>query len=489
VGSSLLAEQTDVRLRGQRRVAYLDGERLRELDVHRAEASAERRHAATARELERQAGLIQSRTAQNDAEADLVRRSPSGSISPICRRQSKASDCAKNLGVRALATHSGSGRARCDAVSFSDARDARGPTLTSRVTAVTRRRPSALLNGASAIASPVAIPRGNRHEPRPAAASAETGRCPAARAGFFGVALERAGHVDHATLSVAAAWAGCSAAVPARRRARSRTSRAPRRGRAAPSPSRRGTRSRRPRSRSRPQAISSRTGKRRSSSTCRISAPDRTGRAEHRNAKALARHQRSAVAARAGPSARVPTSVLTGTDAEVARAKPLSSTHLDGAGARLRGDVHAPDAQCSEQHRDGEDRRERVRLVLPGDVGCAPWIGSKSPLPSSPRLADGSMPSDPVIIAASSERMSPNMFGQSSTSNFGASRSRIIAAESTSWCSSFTSGTRSRSPRRSRSRTRRPRARWPCGCSWTSFLRPRAARNATRAMRATSCSS
>jgi hypothetical protein len=50
------------------------------------------------------------------------------------------------------------------------------------------------------------------------------------------------------------------------------------------------------------------------------------------------------------------------------------------------------------------------------------------------------VPIVPVIIAASSERMSPNMFSVTITSNARGSRTSCIAALSTSMCSSVTSG-------------------------------------------------
>ncbi len=55
-------------------------------------------------------------------------------------------------------------------------------------------------------------------------------------------------------------------------------------------------------------------------------------------------------------------------------------------------------------------------VPVPAMSGAEPWTGSKTPGPLSPRLADGSMPSDPVSIAAASLRMSPNMFSVTMTS-------------------------------------------------------------------------
>src|SRR5467141_2474121 len=49
---------------------------------------------------------------------------------------------------------------------------------------------------------------------------------------------------------------------------------------------------------------------------------------------------------------------------------------------------------------------------FPAMSGALPWIGSNSPT-CAPILADGNMPIDPVNIAASSLRMSPNILLQS----------------------------------------------------------------------------
>src|SRR5207237_1207010 len=49
--------------------------------------------------------------------------------------------------------------------------------------------------------------------------------------------------------------------------------------------------------------------------------------------------------------------------------------------------------------------------------GADPWIGSYNPRRPAPRLADGSIPSDPTSIDASSVRMSPNRFSVRTTSN------------------------------------------------------------------------
>ena len=55
-------------------------------------------------------------------------------------------------------------------------------------------------------------------------------------------------------------------------------------------------------------------------------------------------------------------------------------------------------------------------------------------------LAEGSIPMEPVIIEASSERISPNIFSVTITSNCAGSRTSCIAELSTSICSRVTSG-------------------------------------------------
>ena len=81
-----------------------------------------------------------------------------------------------------------------------------------------------------------------------------------------------------------------------------------------------------------------------------------------------------------------------------------------------------------------------------GVYRAVPWIGSYSPRTPpplffvSPRLAEGSMPIDPASTAASSVRMSPNMFSVTITSKLAGRRIRYIAAASTRMCSSSTSG-------------------------------------------------
>ena len=78
-------------------------------------------------------------------------------------------------------------------------------------------------------------------------------------------------------------------------------------------------------------------------------------------------------------------------------------------------------------------------IPLPAMSGALPCIGSYSPPRASPSDADGSMPMEPVICEASSERMSPNMFSVRITSKRAGSRTSCMAALSTYMWSSSTS--------------------------------------------------
>ena len=93
-------------------------------------------------------------------------------------------------------------------------------------------------------------------------------------------------------------------------------------------------------------------------------------------------------------------------------------------------------------------------IPWPAMSGADPWTGSNRPGPPSPRLADGSIPIEPVIIAASSLRMSPNMFSVTMTSkSLGRATSCIAALSTSMWsssiagCSAATSRTTSRHSR------------------------------------------
>ena len=79
-------------------------------------------------------------------------------------------------------------------------------------------------------------------------------------------------------------------------------------------------------------------------------------------------------------------------------------------------------------------------MSLPAMSGAEPCTGSYSPLLPSPSEAEGSMPIEPVSIAAASDRMSPNMLGATMTSNCFGARISCIDAASTNRCVSSTSG-------------------------------------------------
>ena len=75
-------------------------------------------------------------------------------------------------------------------------------------------------------------------------------------------------------------------------------------------------------------------------------------------------------------------------------------------------------------------------VPVPAMSGAEPCTGSYRPGPPSPTEALGSMPSEPVSMAASSLRMSPNMFSVRITSNSVGFATSCMAALSTSMCSS-----------------------------------------------------
>ena len=81
-----------------------------------------------------------------------------------------------------------------------------------------------------------------------------------------------------------------------------------------------------------------------------------------------------------------------------------------------------------------------LAIPWPAMSGAEPWTGSYRPRVPGPRLAEGSIPIEPVIIAASSERMSPNRFSVMITSKSAGRLTSCMAALSTSMCSSATSG-------------------------------------------------
>ena len=79
-------------------------------------------------------------------------------------------------------------------------------------------------------------------------------------------------------------------------------------------------------------------------------------------------------------------------------------------------------------------------LFCPAMSGAEPWIGSYIPRLVAPRDADGSIPMEPVIWDASSDRMSPNILEVTTTSNCLGFLTSCIAALSTSISVRVTSG-------------------------------------------------
>src|SRR6266849_3599299 len=82
---------------------------------------------------------------------------------------------------------------------------------------------------------------------------------------------------------------------------------------------------------------------------------------------------------------------------------------------------------------------------FPAMSGADPCTGSYIALrflvlpSSSPREAEGNMPSEPVSMAATSESMSPNRLSVTMTSNCFGQRTSCMPPASASWCSSTTS--------------------------------------------------
>jgi hypothetical protein len=58
-----------------------------------------------------------------------------------------------------------------------------------------------------------------------------------------------------------------------------------------------------------------------------------------------------------------------------------------------------------------------LAMPLPAMSGALPWLGSYRPWLLAFRLAEGSMPMEPVSMEASSDRMSPNILPVTTTSN------------------------------------------------------------------------
>ena len=104
--------------------------------------------------------------------------------------------------------------------------------------------------------------------------------------------------------------------------------------------------------------------------------------------------------------------------------RPRSSTA--STAASIRAAPRPPVEPVAEHHRHREEGRERVGDALAGDVGRRAVDGlEQARVRSAPRLAEGSIPSEPVSIADSSLRMSPNMFSVTITSKRGGSRDQL----------------------------------------------------------------
>ena len=71
-------------------------------------------------------------------------------------------------------------------------------------------------------------------------------------------------------------------------------------------------------------------------------------------------------------------------------------------------------------------------IPWPAICGAEPWTGSKIPGPSSPSEAEAASPRPPVTAAATSERMSPNVFSVTTVSIVSGAWTIVIANESTS---------------------------------------------------------
>ena len=72
-----------------------------------------------------------------------------------------------------------------------------------------------------------------------------------------------------------------------------------------------------------------------------------------------------------------------------------------------------------------------LAMPLPAISGAEPWMGSYRPRVEAPSEEEGIMPIEPVIWLASSERISPNIFSVTITSNWLGSLTICIAQLST----------------------------------------------------------
>ena len=81
-----------------------------------------------------------------------------------------------------------------------------------------------------------------------------------------------------------------------------------------------------------------------------------------------------------------------------------------------------------------------LAMSLPAISGAEPWLGSYKPSFVFPKLALDNIPIEPVIMLASSDKISPNIFSVKITSNCPGFITSCIAQLSTSISLTSTSG-------------------------------------------------
>ena len=124
---------------------------------------------------------------------------------------------------------------------------------------------------------------------------------------------------------------------------------------------------------------------------------------------------------------------------QVARAQPVGQRTIDGRFYRRRLRLQAE--SVAQHQRRRQEHRQRIGGARAGDVGRRAVHGlEQARARRRPSDALGSIPIEPVSIAASSLRMSPNMFSVTITSKCRGAATSCIAALSTSRCSSSTFG-------------------------------------------------
>src|SRR3954467_6602233 len=161
-----------------------------------------------------------------------------------------------------------------------------------------------------------------------------------------------------------------------------------------------------------------------------------------------------------------------------------SSSARSTADSRAAASVSKP-SPCRSIIAPDRNMARGLATPRPAMSGAEPCTGSNIPgVPGAPSDALGSLPSEPVSIADSSLRMSPNMLSVRITSKCVGAATSCIAALSTSTCSSAASGNSSAWTRLTVSRQSREVS--STLALSTLETRRRAARNAIRAMRSIS---